>query len=636
MLVLISLLVLSVFWTLISIRPKPATETVNAPTLSVRHEYSVVTQKALKTWPPGTKLEPGMAAYFYAAAPMLLVTPVIESSGLENGSLSGHIDTEVFVRAMDDKSRVYWSYTTVDAKRQVFTLNEDGQSTPRLTPLDPIDVSNVYAIVSQISEELSFYSGLLQIVVSSQIVLNGTVNGVSVDKRFVRELPITLQPAGFSAPGPNELTSEIPLVPESFSVSQNTLLQNVRENPIPFLLDGLLALALILLLPGKKATKQAVEHRRFKEWITEGIVEVRDKTAINILSLEGLVDLAIDLDKRVIYDPKAGNYFVLTEDLIYVYDPERSHALAVNRPQLGGLLLSRGLISPEQLEIGLFYQKKIGGRLGESLVALGFIDETTLYATLAAQQNVDYYEPDPEDVPSDISWIDKLSFQRARAMMILPLGIRSDGKLVVACSEVSREGIRDALGEIFEKEIHLVAARPSAIYQALDRLETHTKEKGNENTSGSGCIGSLTAEERERFISSYIRGILVHELLLKATGLSRPEMAQNTDGQEDIFLRNSLPAELYNLMMGLEKAVAAMDWKDRQKRQVPGLMDLLHSSNYLTSPTMDWVQREIALQGISVEKLLQQNYLVSGETIGNALFLSGILQNLLTPGSKAP
>lgn len=632
--VLILLLVLSVFWTILSIKPKPEVEPAKTPILTVRHEYSVVTQKALKAWPPGTILEPGMAAYFYAAAPMLSVTPVIELSGLENGALSGYIDTAVIVKAIDDKSRVYWSYTTVRPKRQSFTQNDDGQNTPALTPLDPIDVSAVYETVSQINEELAFYSGLLQMVVSSEIVLNGVVNGASVNKNIAQDLSFPLQPAGFSAPGPNELTLEIPLLPENQSVPQNTLLYNARENPFPFLLDGLLAFALILLLLKKNATRPAVEHRRFREWITEGIVEVRDKTAINILSLEGLVDLAIDLDKRVIYDPKVGKYFVLTEDLIYVYDPERSHALTENRPQLGELLLSRGLISPEQLEIGLFYQKKIGGRLGESLVALGFIDETTLYAALAAQLNVDFYEPTPADIPADISWLDKLSLQRARAMMVLPLGTRSDGKLVVACSEVSREGIRDALGEIFKKEIHLTAARPSAIYQALYRLETHMKEKRDENTGSSGCAEFLTVEEKERFTSSYIRGILVHELLFKASGWLTPDMAQRV--QDDPYLKNSLPAELYNLMMGLDKSVAAMDWKDRQKWQVPGLMDLLHRSNYLTSSTMDWVQREVSVQEISEEKLLQQNFLVSGETIRNALFLLAKLQDLLTPGSKSP
>lgn len=622
-------LALSVFWTILVLRSEPETESIKSPTLSIRHEYGVVTQNDLTAWPPGTLLDPGMAAYFYAANPLLQVTSVTELFGLDDGSLSGFIDTGVMIRAIDDKSRIYWTYALAGQDRQDLSLHQ-GDRTASVT-FDPIDMTAVYGLVSKINEELAFHSGMLQMVVTSKIHLKGTVNGIPVDKSIALESPFLLQQAGFSAPGSNDLTSENPLAPATATSSQTTLSQKARENPFPFLLDGILLFALVVLLLRKNAAKPDAEHRRYKEWITEGIVEVRDKTAINILSLEGLVDLAIDLDKRVIFDSKAGKYFVLTEDLIYVYDPGHSRALTENRPQLGRMLLEQGLIGPEQLEIGLHYQKKIGGRLGESLTALGFIDETTLYAALAAQQNMDFYEPDPAELPVGLDWHEKLSLNRARAMMVLPLGKRSDGELVVACGEIPREGFRDALEETLETKIHLVVARPSAIYQVLEQLEKHL---GGENHSGNSTPGDairLTLQERERFIASYARGILVRDLLIKASGLNDSDVARGNVGRDERNQSNRLPAELSNLVNGLGKAIKAMDRKAWQNRRLPTLLNLLQKSNYLSPGTMDWVQKEAALQEIPEEKFLRQNSLVSEKTIKNALFLIGILESILSP-----
>lgn len=640
--VLSAALVLSLGWTYFRLQFKLVPEPPKEVMLSTFLDYRITTGKALKAWPAGSVLEPGMAAYFYAVQPRLQIIPVITLSGLEQGSLIGSIDSEVFIQAIDDKSRIYWTYPFADKNHQAFILSGDDavhEQALYKTVLEAIDMSGANALVTQMNDELKFYTGLFQLVIRSQISLKGTVNGVAVERSIVQALPFTLQQVGFSAPSPQDLASEISLTQENTPLPQKSWRNLLQENPVPFLLDFILLISLALVI--KKRTvklKTDKEHRRFREWITEGIVEVGRKLTINILTLEGLVDLAIDLDKRVIFDTNAGKYYVLTDDLVYVYDPARSHSLPDNRQQLGKLLIERSLIRPEQLEIGLYYQKKIGRRLGESLTALGFIDEATLYSTLAAQQNTNYYEVDPAGVSADTGWLDKLNIQRARAMMVLPLGERVDGKIVTACSEMSREGIQQALEEILGKEIFLVAARPSAIYQALDRLESQLREKGNvrENTRAKETVVSsrLAGKEREQFISSYIRGILIHELLLQASGMVEQDTVHQAPEQEDLLAwlvaRNSIPADFANLIKGLDKAVEAMDWKSRQQKKSPGLVDLLAKANYLTFETIDWINRELALQAIPVEQLLQVNFLVSGETIQHAGFLIHLLESILT------
>ena len=88
--------------------------------------------------------------------------------------------------------------------------------------------------------------------------------------------------------------------------------------------------------------------------------------------------------------------------MTYIHDPGLTNPFIDNKQQLGKILIDRGLIQPEQLETGLYYQKRIGCRLGESLIALGFIDETILYSTLAAQQKIAYYELDTKKEITEI------------------------------------------------------------------------------------------------------------------------------------------------------------------------------------------------------------------------------------------
>jgi len=51
--------------------------------------------------------------------------------------------------------------------------------------------------------------------------------------------------------------------------------------------------------------------------------------------------------------------------------------------KIGELFVEKGLITREQLEEALEYQKRFGGRLGWILVSLGYIDRLSFYATLA-------------------------------------------------------------------------------------------------------------------------------------------------------------------------------------------------------------------------------------------------------------
>lgn len=636
-------LIISIISTYISIKSKPAAEP-KIVSLNVLPQYTITSGKDLIIWPGGTVFEQGMAAYFYAAMPQVIITPVIKISGLDQGYVNGTIRSMVVVQSIDDKSRTYWSYTLNDTPAQKFTLSQGASGQADMlnftAPEVILDVPAAYELASRIGNELMFQAGTFQLVVHSNINIGGTVNGIPVQKDFVNSLPLTLQQVSFSIPKSQDAATEVLLSgDENSAKSQRPLLEAVYSNLLPISINtALLVLLLILVLMGNMdKSKAAIEHRRFKEWITEGRVQVNDKFKINILSLEGLVDLAIDLDKRVIFDPKESKYYVLEENIVYIYDSENSLDVLDSRQQLGKLLLERELIKPEQLEIGLHYQRKIGRRLGESLIALGFIDETTLYSTLAGQQGIDYYEIDTSMEITDTSWLDKMSIQKAKALMALPLGVRGDGKLVIACSEVSGESIREALEEIFGTEIKVVASRPSAIYETLERIDALKKlGVSDSNLMGddrTGLSQPIEEEEREKFIASYYRGKIWHELLLKASGLIGPAVLNQVRGMESplgwLASRNIINGENVSLIKGMDRAIEAMDWQSRQKKQLPELLDLLSKANYITLETLEWINRETAVQGLSINQLLLRNFIVSEDTLKKASLLLDALESII-------
>src|SRR6185436_5608894 len=70
---------------------------------------------------------------------------------------------------------------------------------------------------------------------------------------------------------------------------------------------------------------------------------------------------------------------------------------------LGELLVERRLLSQRQLELALQEHQRTGRRLGEVLVAFGFVSEQALASTLLEQvglMDAKAEEPAPEPVPA--------------------------------------------------------------------------------------------------------------------------------------------------------------------------------------------------------------------------------------------
>ncbi|MFB6211628.1 MAG: DUF5305 domain-containing protein [Halobacteriales archaeon] len=111
-----------------------------------------------------------------------------------------------------------------------------------------------------------------------------------------------------------------------------TVTRRVRGTPDPASYLGLVAVGIVALLGAIgigyveyqgidiNQIESELSESQFEEWISRGQFPTDpEKKYVNIVSLEDLVDIAIDSEKRVIHDQEFDVYAVVDGDLIYYF-----------------------------------------------------------------------------------------------------------------------------------------------------------------------------------------------------------------------------------------------------------------------------------------------------------------------------
>jgi len=139
----------------------------------------------------------------------------------------------------------------------------------------------------------------------------------------------------------------------------------------------------------------------------------------------------------------------------------------MNGAKLGNLLVSKGLISQEQLKSAASHQKESNLRLGESLINLGHVNENVLASFYSTQFGLTAVSLKEEFVPPEIlRMVPKALCQKYN---LLPLGVEGT-KLKVAFSDPTQVSAIDDVRFISNMEVVMVIAPESQIREAIERL----------------------------------------------------------------------------------------------------------------------------------------------------------------------
>ncbi|MEM7308714.1 MAG: ATPase, T2SS/T4P/T4SS family [Planctomycetota bacterium] len=134
--------------------------------------------------------------------------------------------------------------------------------------------------------------------------------------------------------------------------------------------------------------------------------------------------------------------------------------------ELGQLLKSAGLVSDAQLKEALTHQRTKGVRLGEALVDLGHLDETTVMRAVAKQQGMPFVDLAKGKVSDAV--LERVPEEFAKDQGVLPL-MEKGGKLIVAVDDQLKRILADQLEFMIGQPVACALCTPAALKAALQR-----------------------------------------------------------------------------------------------------------------------------------------------------------------------
>ena len=138
----------------------------------------------------------------------------------------------------------------------------------------------------------------------------------------------------------------------------------------------------------------------------------------------------------------------------------------VKKKMLGEMLVAGGLIKEEQLKRALEEQKKKGGKVGEILIELGFINEQNLAAFLGRQLYLPFIEIEKQLIDPEV--VQLIPADMARRLTAIPLYRDKEAVVVAMADPLNIFGLDD-VKKAAGREIRQVVATRSDIQRAIDR-----------------------------------------------------------------------------------------------------------------------------------------------------------------------
>jgi len=269
-------------------------------------ETSAVVSNNTSLYDVGEKLS-DMPVYFYAATP----------------NLTYHIRTAVPQSAETEVSTRLSLHLRATRNGDTFWEYRDLFGAEQATVTDGLHWTNVTVNMSEVSD-----------TISSKRAAIGSIGSFSATHR--------LQVNYTSTAGDGTLTASAPLVTTSraywidgdlgdSTVNRHTRTETVVGTPDLQTVTLLLSLAVVLVGGSYSVFRRSrtydlnsieedIMRQQFSEWISNGEIPTKsEKEYIRVDSIEDVVDIAIDTNKRVIYDRNLDVYAVVEEDIVYFY-----------------------------------------------------------------------------------------------------------------------------------------------------------------------------------------------------------------------------------------------------------------------------------------------------------------------------
>jgi type IV pilus assembly protein PilB len=234
-------------------------------------------------------------------------------------------------------------------------------------------------------------------------------------------------------------------------------------------------------------------------------------------------------------------------------------------PKLGQLLVSKNIITEDQLTQAIDLQKKEGGRVGSNLIKLGFLTEESLVEFLSNQYSVPSVSLSKLDI--DPSIIKFVPYDVANKYQIFPIS-KNGATLKLAMTDPSNVFAIDDVKFMTNYEVEPVVATESDIKEAIARHyeQSEALQDVIENMSGLDDTGLDFIQEAEEDVDiSELKGAGEEAPVVKLVNLILSEAIMR--GASDIHIepyekefriRYRVDGVLYDVMQPPTRLKAAL------------------------------------------------------------------------------
>ena len=135
--------------------------------------------------------------------------------------------------------------------------------------------------------------------------------------------------------------------------------------------------------------------------------------------------------------------------------------------KLGEILVSGEVISQENLQRALDFQRTEGGLLGEILVKLGYVSERDIVRALTVQYGIPYLPLENYELRQEVA--KNLPENVARQYGIVPVDVMGNILTIAMSNPLNERAIED-VEMITKKKVQVFISTVTAIYGALNKL----------------------------------------------------------------------------------------------------------------------------------------------------------------------
>lgn len=309
------------------------TQTVSSWESAGEFTHQATVTNGTRTFDPGAVLR-NRTVYLQRVSPRMNGSFTYEYAATQDGNLTATATLAIIIRSVkethDGNETIYWRIERPLKRTEIEGLEPD----ERVQLPFSVNVSALKQRANNIEQRVGDPPGMPQVHLLASVDLSGSRNGQAVDRTRLYRLPIEFEQSAYRVQdmGPRQDSGR-----QTRKVTVAVTPGPLRSvgGPVLLFVSGCGLVSLIFSrwtghLTVSKTERDWLAFRsdreEFDDWITTGRVpaEAISHPCIEVESLSGLVDTAIDTDERVIEDPHCNQYVVISNTIRYVYKPPSS------------------------------------------------------------------------------------------------------------------------------------------------------------------------------------------------------------------------------------------------------------------------------------------------------------------------